>query len=620
MLQRFLFFAVMVVVFSLAFRGCGPSIESHVSMQVEKVAGRPYLILQSYSSATENTPYSLSVYTPAGKSLDEWASVTPDRSGLSLGMFVTRVPRMTKNDPKSLIARLFPGWWLDENYDIPRDERLGLFYRDDNREAAARALLLDPAERPLAGSSINMDVRWPPETAADLHGATYAFGVKVDPAVQAPAEGNRIEGVLKAVKFDGFTWREVPGDGPKVSIKGPGFTLRAVEFGGKLRIFWRDMETDELLGEMMEGPRYVSSGTLTMATFDGAKFNSTIQTIDSLPRGSSNIWSAGDQIKVLVQARLKREDAISTNGALEIYGIRPTEKDAVITAQLLETAAPEQPKSNLLPFISAEHITWEGEEYILRSNWQMFEVWKKPADGTWTLAMRNPRGLPRHNLETVLISTMLICLGMMAFGATLAYRRRKYVLAVNGRIQARDVYASLSLRMGAYALDICIIFALAILIGQIARLPYISPMAMLPADVSRMPNGTLFIVYIVYMAGMEWLLGATAGKFVMGLRVVMDTGQKCSLWGAVVRNLFGFYERLPLVAMFVPVPMIILTPRRQRLGDLLGRTFVVHKSALEAFKIQRARELAKSQQQQNADATPTETSSQSAGEKTDQRP
>jgi uncharacterized RDD family membrane protein YckC len=134
-----------------------------------------------------------------------------------------------------------------------------------------------------------------------------------------------------------------------------------------------------------------------------------------------------------------------------------------------------------------------------------------------------------------------------------------------------------------------------------------------------MPSGTLFVVYIVYMTGMESLLGATAGKFVMGLRVVVDTGQKCSLWGALVRNLFGFYERLPLVAMFVPVPMIILTPRRQRLGDLLGRTFVVHKSALEAFKIQRARELAKSQQQ-NAEPASTETSSQSAGENSDQRP
>jgi len=38
--------------------------------------------------------------------------------------------------------------------------------------------------------------------------------------------------------------------------------------------------------------------------------------------------------------------------------------------------------------------------------------------------------------------------------------------------------------------------------------------------------------------------------------------------------------------------LIILGPRRQRMGDLVSRTFVVQKGAFEAFKRQRTQELA----------------------------
>ncbi|MGD0090452.1 MAG: RDD family protein, partial [Planctomycetota bacterium] len=101
-------------------------------------------------------------------------------------------------------------------------------------------------------------------------------------------------------------------------------------------------------------------------------------------------------------------------------------------------------------------------------------------------------------------------------------------------------------------------------------------------------SGPFFGVYIGYLAPAEWLFGTTLGKYTMGLSVVSDSGQRPSLWAVLVRNLVGFYERLPLTFV-IAVPMILLGPRRQRVGDLLARTFVVQKEALEGFKKQRAR-------------------------------
>ena len=111
-------------------------------------------------------------------------------------------------------------------------------------------------------------------------------------------------------------------------------------------------------------------------------------------------------------------------------------------------------------------------------------------------------------------------------------------------------------------------------------------------DVIRLPHAPFLIFYLVYLSASEWLWGATLGKYIMGLRVIMDPGKKLTFWAALVRNLVGFYERLPLAAMFVSLPMLIFTPRRQRLGDLLARTHVVHKAALEAYNLQRAEEQA----------------------------
>jgi hypothetical protein len=126
----------------------------------------------------------------------------------------------------------------------------------------------------------------------------------------------------------------------------------------------------------------------------------------------------------------------------------------------------------------------------------------------------------------------------------------------------------------------------------------IFPGHLFAAELNDLMSVPLLVLYVLYFCGAEWLTGATIGKFMMGLRVVMDGGRPLSLWAAIVRNLVGYIERLPFLVPFVAMTMILISPRRQRLGDILSRSFVVHKGALEAFKAQREQDIAK----QNAEA------------------
>ena len=84
----------------------------------------------------------------------------------------------------------------------------------------------------------------------------------------------------------------------------------------------------------------------------------------------------------------------------------------------------------------------------------------------------------------------------------------------------------------------------------------------------------------------------------------VDGGAPLTFWAALVRNFTGFYERQILFAP-IAASMIVFGPRRQRLGDIFARTFVVQHGALEMFKKQRAAELAQMRDQlapQPADA------------------
>ncbi len=86
--------------------------------------------------------------------------------------------------------------------------------------------------------------------------------------------------------------------------------------------------------------------------------------------------------------------------------------------------------------------------------------------------------------------------------------------------------------------------------------------------------------YVVYGVIMEYRFGATVGKLITRLRVVGNGGEKPDLRACFLRNIVKIVELSTfLVALLIVLP--IVTPYRQRLGDMLARTSVVEKDSIE---------------------------------------
>jgi uncharacterized RDD family membrane protein YckC len=83
--------------------------------------------------------------------------------------------------------------------------------------------------------------------------------------------------------------------------------------------------------------------------------------------------------------------------------------------------------------------------------------------------------------------------------------------------------------------------------------------------------GLIFAYYFL----LEGALGWTVGKKILGLRVVHVDGSRLTWRGALLRALLRIVEALPNPFAVTGTASILLTQRRQRLGDLAARTLVI---------------------------------------------
>jgi uncharacterized RDD family membrane protein YckC len=83
------------------------------------------------------------------------------------------------------------------------------------------------------------------------------------------------------------------------------------------------------------------------------------------------------------------------------------------------------------------------------------------------------------------------------------------------------------------------------------------------------------LVANLYHVAFEGTTGRTPGKRALGVRVVGAEGGDCSYRAATVRTLARFLDFLP-VGYLAAFLSMALSGRRQRLGDRLGGTVVVH--------------------------------------------
>ena len=85
----------------------------------------------------------------------------------------------------------------------------------------------------------------------------------------------------------------------------------------------------------------------------------------------------------------------------------------------------------------------------------------------------------------------------------------------------------------------------------------------------------LAAIDLLYRFVMEWAFGWTIGKRIIGLRVAELDGSRLTFRGALLRNLTRIIDSQVPFGVILGAFLMLKTERRQRLGDLFGRTVVL---------------------------------------------
>jgi uncharacterized RDD family membrane protein YckC len=144
-------------------------------------------------------------------------------------------------------------------------------------------------------------------------------------------------------------------------------------------------------------------------------------------------------------------------------------------------------------------------------------------------------------------------------------------------------YASAGSRIAAIIIDTIILGIIAVVIA--IPLGLSAWMFSLMTDVTAMANfwagvavwGTFAvinaIIWLLYFTYFEGTSGQTPGKRAMGIKVTKENGSKAMFGDALVRTILRLIDGI--VFYILGLIIILVTKKKQRLGDILARTIVV---------------------------------------------
>lgn len=95
----------------------------------------------------------------------------------------------------------------------------------------------------------------------------------------------------------------------------------------------------------------------------------------------------------------------------------------------------------------------------------------------------------------------------------------------------------------------------------------------LPAVVVIAASSLVFLVYLIVFEG---VVGATPGKFILGLRVKTVEGGRCDFGRALIRNVLRIVDAIAVYLVGLIVALV--SKKRQRVGDLAAHTIVAREA------------------------------------------
>ncbi len=98
------------------------------------------------------------------------------------------------------------------------------------------------------------------------------------------------------------------------------------------------------------------------------------------------------------------------------------------------------------------------------------------------------------------------------------------------------------------------------------------------STLSGIPSMVFSVVTILYFIIMEWQVGGTLGKMILGIKVTDLNGNKISFGSAFLRNLLRIVDAFPYVIPYLTGLIVVLTSsQKQRVGDKVAKTLVIRK-------------------------------------------
>jgi len=149
-------------------------------------------------------------------------------------------------------------------------------------------------------------------------------------------------------------------------------------------------------------------------------------------------------------------------------------------------------------------------------------------------------------------------------------RRRKVVLKFG---ETTAVAASLFHRFLAFSIDALIIFG----IETMASRYFVATMDVNLSLFAWVWFGNVVLIFFYFWI-FESIWSKTPGKWILGLRVVSNDGQRVGWVTSLIRNVLRILDSI--FYYLIGAIFFSTTKRHQRLGDLVAKTFVIRSSGI----------------------------------------
>ncbi|MEA2054897.1 MAG: DUF1614 domain-containing protein [Candidatus Thermoplasmatota archaeon] len=125
------------------------------------------------------------------------------------------------------------------------------------------------------------------------------------------------------------------------------------------------------------------------------------------------------------------------------------------------------------------------------------------------------------------------------------------------------LYASTFDRSIAFVLDSIVLFPFSVFLAIISRMNFLLIFSIF-----------LFSLQFLYFTVLEYFYGLTVGKAFMNITVKADSMEKMDFISSFTRNVIRFFDMF-LGFYLISLILIILSPKKQRLGDIVAGSIVV---------------------------------------------